>query len=337
MRDREPAQNVLSIIVPAFNEAGGIEVGLREIRRCALDTGFRLQLIAVDDGSTDRTWDLLTMLATRIPELQAIRLSRNFGKEGAIAAGLDASRGDAAIILDADLQHPPSLIPEMVRLWKAEGWDVVEAVKAHRGGESWLQRRTRRSFYQFAGALTGYNLQDASDFKLLDRRVVDAWRRFGERATFFRGLVAWLGFSRTQVSFEVAPRANGRSRWSLGGLARLAIDAVTSFSAIPLQLVTVFGLLTLLIGAGVGVQALRLWYQGRALPGFTTVILLQLVIGGFLMISLGIIGSYLARIYEEVKGRPRYVVRGATTAAPPVASVHDAAHEGRPSQEGWRS
>ena len=170
----------------------------------------------------------------------------------------------------------------------------------------------RRSFYRVAGSLTGYNLQDASDFKLLDRRVVDAWRQFGERATFFRGLVAWLGFRRTQVSFEVPPRTEGASRWSLGGLMRLAIDAVTSFSAIPLQVVTVLGLITLLIGGGVGLQALRLWYQGRALPGFTTVILLQLVIGGFLMVSLGIIGSYLARIYDEVKGRPRYVVREAT-------------------------
>ena len=311
MPDPDSGKGVVSIVVPAFNEARGIETAVREIVRRAVDTGLGLQLIVVDDGSSDTTWDVLTALVGEITELQAIRLSRNFGKEGAIAAGLDASRGDAVIILDADLQHPPSLIPEMVRLWK-EGWDVVEAVKAHRGRESWWQRQTRRSFYRVAASLTGHNLQDASDFKLLDARVVDAWRRFGERATFFRGLVAWLGFRRTQVRFEVAARRDGESRWSLAGLTRLAIDAVTSFSAIPLQLVTVLGLLTLLIGAAMGLQAVRLWYQGLALPGFTTVILLQLVIGGFLMISLGIIGSYLARIYDEVKGRPRYVVRDAT-------------------------
>jgi dolichol-phosphate mannosyltransferase len=323
MPDPSARTNVLSIIVPAFNEERGIEAAVREIRQRALETGLGLQLITVDDGSIDRTWEVLTALARDIAELRAIRLSRNFGKEAAIAAGLDASVGDAAIIVDADLQHPPSLIPEMVRLWRVEGWDVVEAFKTHRGRESWLQRFTRRSFYRVAGSLTGYNLQDASDFKLLDRRVVDAWRQFGERATFFRGLVAWLGFRRTQVSFEVAPRPEGGSRWSLGGLMRLAIDAVTSFSAIPLQVVTVLGLVTLLIGGGVGLQAVRLWYQGRALPGFTTVILLQLVIGGFLMISLGIIGSYLARIYDEVKGRPRYVVRETTsrpTVAAPVAA-----------------
>ncbi|MGH9174131.1 MAG: glycosyltransferase family 2 protein [Vicinamibacterales bacterium] len=328
MRNHNGENRLLSIVLPAFNEERGIADAVRAIRLSALDTGLGLQLIAVDDGSIDGTWDVLTSLARDIPELRAIRLSRNFGKEAAIAAGLDLSTGDAAIILDADLQHPPALIPEMVRLWHAEGWDVVEAVKAHRGRESWLQRRTRRSFYSLAGSLTGYNLQDASDFKLLDRRVIDAWRRFGERATFFRGLVAWLGFRRTQVTFEVAPRADGRSRWSLASLTRLAIDAVTSFSAIPLQLVTVLGLLTLLIGTGVGLQALRLWYQGRALPGFTTVILLQLLIGGFLMISLGIIGSYLARIYDEVKGRPRYVVREATSVLA-IPSVPDAGHEGQ--------
>lgn len=303
------ATAVLSVIVPALNEERGLAEALRQICEQARLTGLDVQLIAVDDGSTDNTWSVLRTLDREIPELHAIRLSRNFGKEAAIAAGLDAARGDAAIILDADLQHPPALIPEMVRLWRAEGWDVIEAVKAHRGRESWWQRRTRRGFYNIAAALTGYNLQDASDFKLLDRKVIEAWRRFGERATFFRGLVAWLGFSATQLSFEVPVRADGPSRWSWRRLTQLATRAVTSFSAIPLQLVTVLGLLTLLIGAAVGLQAVRLWYQGRALPGFTTVILLQLIVGGFLMISLGIIGSYIARIYDEVKARPRYVVR----------------------------
>ena len=308
MPDR-PASAVLSVIVPALNEERGLGAALRQICDQARQTGLDLQLIAIDDGSTDNTWGVLRTLDQEIPELHAIRLSRNFGKEAAIAAGLDAARGDAAIILDADLQHPPALIPEMVRLWRAEGWDVIEAVKTHRGRESWWQRRTRRGFYNIAAALTGYNLQDASDFKLLDRKVIAAWRRFGERATFFRGLVAWLGFSATQLSFEVPARSDGPSRWSVRSLTQLALRAVTSFSAIPLQLVTVLGLLTLLIGAVVGLQAVRLWYQGRALPGFTTVILLQLIVGGFLMISLGIIGSYLARIYDEVKARPRYVVR----------------------------
>lgn len=299
----------LSLVVPAFNEERGLAAALREMQARAAGTGLALQLVVVDDGSVDGTWKVLASLAAEIPALHAIRLSRNFGKESALAAGLDAADGEAVIILDADLQHPPALIGEMVRLWRSEQWDVVEAVKSDRGRESWLQRITRRWFYRIAGALTGYDLQDASDFKLLDRKVVDAWRQLGERVTFFRGLVAWLGFRRTQVYFDVPARSDGRSRWSLPRLMGLATDAVTSFSALPLQLVTALGVLTLLIGAALGVQALRLWYVGAALPGFTTVILLQLIIGGFLMISLGIIGTYLARIYDEVKARPRYVVR----------------------------
>ena len=299
----------ISLIVPAYQEERLIASSLREIRSRALESGEPFEIVVVDDGSSDGTWSAIEKARKDVPELTALRLSRNFGKEGAIAAGLDVATGDACIVLDADMQHPPTLIPQMVRLWRQEGWDVVEAVKADRGSESWLHRLVTRTFYRIAGWLTGYELQDASDYKLLDRRVVDEWRRLGERVTFFRGLVSWLGFRRTHIRFEVPPREGGGSRWSLRGLARLALHAVTSFSALPLQIVTVLGFVTLLVAAAIGIQALRLWYTGAALPGFTTVILLQLMIGGFLMMSLGIIGTYIARIYDEVKGRPRYVVR----------------------------
>jgi glycosyltransferase involved in cell wall biosynthesis len=299
----------LSLVIPAFNEAAALPATLDAVAAAARSAGLPFEMIVVDDGSTDATWRVLVARTPVVTELRAIRLSRNFGKEGAIAAGLDAARGDAVIVLDADLQHPPALIPEMVRLWTTEGWHVVEAVKSDRGEEAWLHRAAAHSFYRAAGLMTGRTLEEASDFKLLDRRVVDAWRQFGERATFFRGLVSWLGFRRTQVRFEVPPRATGRSRWSWVALMRLAIQSVTSFSALPLQLVTLLGVGILLLALIVGVQALRLWYEGLALPGFTTVILLQLIIGGFLMMSLGIIGTYVARIYDEVKGRPRYVVQ----------------------------
>jgi glycosyltransferase involved in cell wall biosynthesis len=307
--DRDRVSPDLTVVIPAYNEAPALDVAVRAIHAQVQSTRMPFTIIVVDDGSTDDTWVVLGRLAAELREVRGVRLSRNFGKEGAIAAGLDVSQGGATIILDADLQHPPRLIPEMVRLWHEEGWDVVEAMKSHRGRESRFQRAAARTFYRVARALTGYDLQDASDFKLLDRRVVEAWRRFGERATFFRGLVAWLGFRRTRVFFDVPPRTGGRSRWSLAALASLAVHAVTSFSALPLQLVSVLGFVTLLLAAGVGVQALRLWWAGLALPGFTTVILLQLIVGGFLMISLGIIGTYVARIYDEVKARPRYVVR----------------------------
>jgi glycosyltransferase involved in cell wall biosynthesis len=306
---RTPASIVLSLVVPAYQEGEGLLAGLRDIRASAQQTGLTFELIVVDDGSTDETWTVITRMVQEMPELIGVRLSRNFGKEGAIAAGLDLARGDACIVMDADLQHPPALVPQMVRRWQEGGWDVVEGVKTHRGRESAIHRFTIRTFYRIAAWLTGFDLQDACDFKLIDRRVLTEWRRLGERATFFRGLVAWLGFSRARVPFEVSPRQRGSSRWSLAALSGLAVHAVTSFSALPLQIVTIFGLAMLLVAVVIGVQAVRLWWEGLALPGFTTVILLQLIIGGFLMISLGIIGTYVARIYDEVKGRPRYVVR----------------------------
>lgn len=309
----------LSIVVPAYQEAAGIVAGLREIRARALETRLAVSIVAVDDGSTDGTWSELLKAAAEMPELTLIRLSRNFGKEAAIAAGLDAADGDACILIDADLQHPPALIPAMVQCWQAEGWDVVEAVKSNRGRESAARRVVARSFYVIVRWLTGHDLQDASDFKLLDKRVLVEWRRLGERAMFFRGLVAWMGFRRTQVMFEVAPRHAGQSQWSLMGLGNLALRAITAFSALPLQMVTILGVLMLLLAFLLGAQSMRLYLEGLALPGFTTVILLQLIVGGFLMVSLGIIGTYIARIYEEVKARPRYVVQeraGAASDAP---------------------
>ncbi len=299
----------LTIVVPAFQEAAGLGAGLHAIHAAARQTQLAFEIIVVDDGSADGTWEVIAAARREMPEIAGVRLSRNFGKEGAIAAGLDRAQGDACIVMDADLQHPPALIPEMVRRWREGEWDVVEAVKSSRGRESLAHRVVARTFYRAAAWLTGYDLQDASDFKLLDRRVLVEWRRLGERATFFRGLVSWLGFRRLQIPFEVPSRATGRSRWSLTALSALAVHAVTSFSALPLQLVTLLGLAMLLVALVLGVQAIRLWWEGLALPGFTTVILLQLMIGGFLMLSLGIIGTYVARIYDEVKARPRYVVQ----------------------------
>ena len=299
----------LSVVVPMYREGPNVEAVLDAIASHVCAASDSCEIIVVDDGSPDDTWDRLAAAARRRPEVRAIRLSRNFGKEHAVSAALEASRGRAVIVMDGDLQHPPALIPQMVACWRGGGADVVEAVKRSRGRESWAARLCAKFFYGLLRGLSGFDLRGASDFKLLDRRVVDAWRRMPERNLVFRGMVAWLGFRRASVPFDVPQRLDGgRSHWSLFALVRLALGAITAFSSALLQLVTLFGLLFLAFSIILGVQTLLMKLRGHAVTGFATVILLLLMIGSLLMISLGLIGLYLARIYDEVKARPRFVI-----------------------------
>lgn len=303
------ASPALSVVVPAFNEGDQITASLESICEQARTACLSYEIIVVDDGSTDRTWPLLEELSTRIPELEAVSLARNFGKEAAILAGLELARGDAAIIIDADLQHPPSLIPEMVRLWREGGFKVVNAVKSDRSSQPVANTILARAFYRLFEMLGGGNLQNSSDFKLLDREVVDLYCRLPERRMFFRGLIPWMGFPQTSVEFEVGRRAAGTSKWSTFRLARMAADAMVSFSSLPLQFVTLLGAGFSIFAAILFVQTIFRWLSGHAIEGFTTVILLLLIVSSILMLSLGIIGQYVAKIYEEIKGRPRYFVR----------------------------
>jgi dolichol-phosphate mannosyltransferase len=301
----------LSVVVPVFNEEKQVEITLQALRKILTAAQIAYDVIMVDDGSRDATWDRLVALRAEYTELRAIRLSRNFGKEAALCAGLDASEGDACVVMDADLQHPPELIPEMVRLW-LDGFPIVEAVKRKRGKESLINKWGAKIFYDVLERLANLHLHDASDFKLLDGRIVGIWKGLQERETFFRGLTAWVGFPRTKVYFEVPARYHGQSRWSKMKLVKLAINAITSFSALPLQLVTSLGVLFLAGAIPMTIQTLYNKFSGHAYSGFTTVITLELAIGSILMISLGIIGTYLARIFDEVKRRPRYLVSEST-------------------------
>ena len=305
---REDSSIILSVLIPVHNECDQIAENLSLIHSEALKAGLPMEMIAIDDGSTDKTWHVLQGMVEHIPELKALRLSRNFGKEAAICAGLAYSSGQACIVIDSDLQHPPELIPEMVRLWREEHWDIVEGIKKTRGTEPLINRIGARFFYRTLSGLSGYNLNGSSDFKLLDRKVIDAWLDMRERNTFFRGMVSWLGFRRKQITFSVPKRRLTQSRWSFLGLFRLAVVAITAFSSLPLQAVTILGGLFLLCAIVFSAYALIMYFAGLAFPGFTTVIVLELLIGGVLMVSLGIIGTYIAQIYQEVKYRPRYVV-----------------------------
>jgi len=297
----------LSVVIPLYREASHLAATLTEIV-AALDrlaTGY--ELILVDDGSPDGTWGLIAEFCRQHRGARGLRLSRNFGKEAALAAGLEHAGGQAVLLMDGDLQHPPALIAPMLQHWR-EGADVVEGVKQQHQGDTVTSRWRAGLFYRLFSALSGHDLSGASDFKLMDRRVLEAWRRMGERNLFFRGMHAWLGFKRVQLPFQVPPRIGGESAWSLLELVRLAMVAVTSFSSAPLQLISLAGIAFAVFAVLLGAQTLYLKFSGVGVTGFTTVILLLLIIGSAMMLGLGIIGTYIARIYEEVKARPRYIV-----------------------------
>ncbi|MFO8071541.1 MAG: glycosyltransferase family 2 protein [Polyangia bacterium] len=298
----------ISAIIPMFNEADLAAQSVRRIEEQLERVAVSFEVICVDDGSSDGTADVLAGIAAGDERVVPVLLSRNFGKESAMTAGLDAARGEAVILIDADMQHPPELIPEMVQRWR-EGYDVIEARKSDRGREGLLYRAFSALFYRLIGRASGADLRGSSDFKLLDRQAVDALRSLPERSRFFRGLVGWIGFRRTSIEFAVAERAGGRTSWSTGRLIRYAVGNILSFSTFPLYLTAWIGLITTLLGVGLGAQTLYNYFAGNAVSGFTTVILLVILFAGITLLAVGTVAVYLARALEEIKRRPVYLVR----------------------------
>lgn len=297
----------LSVVLPAYNEEESVPLAADVIGDLLTQAGIDHELIFVNDGSRDHTWRAIQEAAARRPQVRGIHFSRNFGKEAAIFAGLAQAKGDCCVVLDCDLQHPPEKILEMYRLWQ-QGWQVVEGVKISRGKESPLHTLAAKTFYRFLSGATRIDMSHASDFKLLDRRAVDVLVAMREKNAFFRALSSWIGFDTAQVEFEVQPRAAGESKWSLRSLTRYAVTNLAAFSTAPLQIVTILGVLVFLCSLVLGCWSLWQKINGQALEGFTTVILLLLLIGSALMVCLGILGYYIAKIYEEIKDRPRYIV-----------------------------
>lgn len=298
---------LLTVVLPAYNEQDSVPLAADTI--CALleGAGIQHEVLFVNDGSRDGTWKAIEMQAARHKAVRGVCFSRNFGKEAAVFAGLAQAKGDCCVVLDCDLQHPPEKIVEMYRLWQ-QGWQVVEGVKVSRGKESPMHTLAAKTFYRFISSATKIDMSRASDFKLLDRRAVDVLVAMREKNAFFRALSSWIGFESTQVEFEVQPRAAGESKWSIRSLVRYAITNLAAFSTAPLQIVTFLGVLVFLCSLVLGGWSLWQKISGQALEGFTTVILLLLLIGSVLMICLGIIGYYIAKIYEEIKDRPRFII-----------------------------
>lgn len=299
----------ISIVIPSYNEEQNIAntAAVMEEQLAALD----YELIFVDDGSRDATYRLIEEQAARNPRIRGVKFSRNFGKEAAIFAGLRHATGACCVVTDCDLQFPPEVIPEMVALWE-QGYQVVEGKKSSRGKEGLFYKMFAGLFYKIISGLAKFDMRASSDFKLLDRQVVDELLALTERDTFFRALSFWAGFRSTSVEFTVRDRERGSSKWSLTKLTKYAIGNITSFTTVPLQIVTVLGVLLFLMAIGLGIHTLVRFFTGNAVEGFTTVILLLLIIGSAIMISLGIIGHYIARIYTEVKGRPKFIVAETT-------------------------
>jgi glycosyltransferase involved in cell wall biosynthesis len=299
----------LTVVVPAYNESAVLRAFHQRVSKVLDGLGIDGTILYIDDGSSDDTWSIIESLIAEDPRTGALKLSRNFGKEAALTAGLDAVDADAAVVIDADLQDPPELIPELVSRWK-EGYDVVYATRSARDGESRFKRFTAAAFYRSMEKLSDTAIpRDTGDFRLLSRRALDAMRQLRERQRFMKGLFAWIGFRQVAVQYQRDPRAAGVTKWNYWRLAQLAIEGITSFSTAPLRLATWIGLASasfaFFYGLWVLVHALIF---GDAVRGYPTLMLVILFLGGVQLLALGVIGEYLGRNYAESKQRPLYFI-----------------------------
>ncbi len=299
---------LISVVAPVFNEATTLPDLHRRVTAAVAQLG-RYELVLVDDGSTDGSWEAMRELARSDPHLRLVRLSRNFGHQVALSAGLDTARGDAVVSIDSDLQDPPELIPRLVERWR-EGYDVVYAVRSRRRGETRFKLATASLFYKTINRLSSVPIpEQAGDFRLLSRRAVDALVAMPEQARFLRGMSSWIGFQQAGVAYERDARQAGSTKYPLRRMVRLTADAVTSFSTAPLRIVVSLGLtsVVLCLIALTWSVYVRL-FTDKTVQGWTSVIVVVLFLGGVQLLSLGIIGQYVGRIFDEVKGRPLYVI-----------------------------
>nr|WP_296051612.1 glycosyltransferase family 2 protein [uncultured Blautia sp.] len=297
----------LSVVLPAYNEELMTAKVCRTLKEILDHEGISYELVLVDDGSSDGTWNQIEQISEQDPNVTAVHFSRNFGKEAAIVAGLAQASGDAVAVMDCDLQHPPETLVKMFRLWE-QGYEVVEGIKTNRGKESLLHRKSAGFFYGIMSRATGFDMQNASDFKLLDRKAVESVLSMPERSMFFRATSSWIGYRSISVLFEVQEREVGESKWSARSLISYAFRNIVAFTTLPLQFVTAGAVGCFICSLILLVYSLVRYFTGHAVEGYTTLLIVLLFIGSAVMMSLGIIGYYIARIYEEVKKRPRYIV-----------------------------
>ncbi|WP_309092923.1 glycosyltransferase family 2 protein [Phenylobacterium sp.] len=300
----------LSLVIPMHNEVAGLDVLFERLQAVTPALGVALEIVCVDDGSRDGTLDALRVRAAADPRVRVVALSRNFGKEAALTAGLEAATGDVVVPLDADLQDPPELIGEFLALWE-QGYDVVYGVRADRSSDSLAKRTTAGLFYRLFNRLSDYPIPDsAGDFRLMDRAVVEALKRLPERNRFMKGLFSWVGFRQAGVPYVRPARAAGESRWSYRKLGRFALDGLTAFTTAPLRVWTGVGVVAALVAVAAALFLIgRVLIVGRDVPGYASLMVVVLFAFALQMIALGILGEYVGRMYQEVKQRPTYLVR----------------------------
>ena len=299
----------LSVVVPLYNEEEVLPILHRRLLAAVAAIAGGIEIVYVDDGSTDRTGQMLQQLRLACPLVSVVRFSRNFGKEQALTAGLQLARGDAVVLIDADLQHPPEMIPAMVAAWR-DGADVVNMRRRDRGDESWLRRSSARLFYRLINGLSDTPIPpDIGDFRLFSRRAVDALNQLPERNRFMKGLFAWIGFRQTTLDFDCDERAAGESKWRWRQLLHFAVEGVTAFSVTPLKIASYAGLTSALVAFGYGLYFLvKTLVFGDPVAGFPTLIVVVLMLGGLQLLAIGVLGEYLGRLCLESKRRPLYIV-----------------------------
>lgn len=307
--DKKPT---LSVVAPCFNEEGVLHELYRRISGVLDGAGESWELVLVNDGSRDRTPEIMRELHAKDPRVKVIDFARNFGHQIAVTAGMDYARGDAVVLIDADLQDPPELILEMLAKWR-EGYEVVYAVRAARKGETWFKEFTAKAFYRIIYKITDINIpMDTGDFRLMDRKVVEALKQMKEKHRFLRGMSVWVGFRQTGVKYVRAERFAGETKYPLKKMLKFAMDGITSFSYFPLQVATYIGFISAALAVlGIIITIILRLSGSQAFYGQATTLVSVLFLGGVQLICLGIIGEYLGRIYDEVKGRPLYIVRAA--------------------------
>ncbi len=297
----------LAVVIPAYNEAENISKTTVAIEKILSAQKIAHEILFVDDGSSDDTWEIIKKESAKNQSIKGIKFSRNFGKESAIIAGLAEANGDCAVVIDCDLQHPPEKIVDMYRKW-SEGYDIVEGVKESRGKEGITRKLGASLFYKIMSNATKIDMRNASDFKLLDKEAIRTLVNMPEKQAFFRALSSWIGYKSTTIKYVVSERAEGDSKWGIKKLTKYALSNITSFTTMPMQIITFLGVVMLLVALVLTGIAISDYITGVALGGFTTVIILICFTSSVIMISLGIIGYYLSKIFEQVQNRPKYII-----------------------------